>query len=133
MTKPYKNLNEFILIPKLPAHRGLKIKINSNFHMVLLKILIELDKSTNKTIYIFQNQQSASVISQRPNFTIADCSASADCENCSLGYSLVTRSINGNDSTTVNVQLLNTPLLPTLHWVALALCQGYTMGGKCRR
>ena len=32
---------------------------------------------------------SASVIGQRPNFTIADYSASADCENCSFGHCLV--------------------------------------------
>ena len=36
-----------------------------------------------------KNEQSASVIGQRPNFTIADYSASADCENCSFGHCLV--------------------------------------------
>ena len=40
--------------------------------------------------YILKIQQSASasVIGLRPNFTIADCSASADCENCSFGHCL---------------------------------------------
>ena len=38
-----------------------------------------------------QNGQSASalVIGQRPNFTVAYCSASADCEKCSFGHCLV--------------------------------------------
>ena len=50
------------------------------------------NKPTNKTsgLYIsfkIQQSASASVIGQRPNFTIADYSASADCEN-SLGHSL---------------------------------------------
>ena len=42
-------------------------------------------------IYIsFKIQQSASalVIDQRPNFTIANYSASADCENCSFCHCL---------------------------------------------
>ena len=42
------------------------------------------------TVYIFQIQQwsSASVIDQRSNFTIVNCSASADYENCSFGHCL---------------------------------------------
>ena len=88
LKKPYKYLNDLILIPKLYAPRRLKIKINSNFHMawfgqkMILRHLIELDKPTNKKggLYLFfKIQQSASVISQRPNFTITDCSASANC------------------------------------------------------
>ena len=55
---------------------------------------LELDKPTNKTggLYIsfkIQQSASASVIGQRPNFTIADYSAWADCENCSFGHCLV--------------------------------------------
>ena len=60
----------------------------------LLKLLIELDKLTNKTgglCISFKIQHSASVIGQRPNFTIADYSASADCENCSFGHCLIGR------------------------------------------
>ena len=37
----------------------------------------------------FEIQHSASAISQRPNFTIANYSASADFENCSLGHCLL--------------------------------------------
>ena len=38
-----------------------------------------------------QNDQSASasIIRQRPNFAIAYCSASADCEKCSFGHCLI--------------------------------------------
>ena len=57
------------------------------------KLLIELDKPTNKTggLYIsfkIQQSASASVIGQKPNFITADYSASADCENCSFGHCL---------------------------------------------
>ena len=48
------------------------------------KIDYENEKKNEKKKY----QQSASVIGQRPNFTIADCSASADCEKCSFGHCL---------------------------------------------
>ena len=63
-----------------------------------MKLLIVLDKPTNKTggLYIsfkIQQSASASVIGQRPNFTIADYSASADCENCSFGHCLIGSSI----------------------------------------
>ena len=55
MTKPYKKNNDLNLIPKLPAHKELQIKIKSTwFCQKWLRILIELDKPTNKTIYIFK-------------------------------------------------------------------------------
>ena len=59
----------------------------------MIRLLIELDKPTNKTggLYIsFKIQQlaSASVIGQRPNYIIANYSASADCENCSFCHCL---------------------------------------------
>ena len=53
-----------------------------------------MDESTNKIkVWNFRgkNEQSASasVISQRPNFTITYCSALADCEKYSCGHSLL--------------------------------------------
>ena len=55
-----------------------------------------MDESTNKIkVWNFRgkNEQSASasVIGQRPNFTITYCSASADCEKCSFGHCLYKR------------------------------------------
>ena len=49
----------------------------------MIRLLIELDKPTNKTggLYIsfkIQQSASASVIGQRPNFTLVDYSAAAD-------------------------------------------------------
>ena len=74
----------------------------NNFHICFakkwLKLLIELDKTTNKTggLYIsfkIQQSASASVIGQRPNFTIADYPSSADCKNCSFGHCLQCRNV----------------------------------------
>ena len=39
-------------------------------------------------------QHLALVLGQRPNFTIADYSASADCKNCSFGHSLIVGTYN---------------------------------------
>ena len=41
-----------------------------------------------------KNEQSASVIGQRPNFIIAYYSASADCEKCSFGHCLTSSNLN---------------------------------------
>ena len=49
-----------------------------------------MDYENEKNIYnIYQQLASASVFGQRPNFTIANCSASADCEKCSFGHCLL--------------------------------------------
>ena len=48
LKKTYKSLNDSILMFKLPALRGLKIEIKSNFHMGSQKT-IKLDKTTNET------------------------------------------------------------------------------------
>ena len=56
-----------------------------------LPLKLRLGKHTNKTggLYIsFKIQQSALVIGQRPNLTIANYSASADCKTCSFGHCL---------------------------------------------
>ena len=42
------NLNDLILIPKLPAPRRLKVKMKFNFENNYKRILMEVDKSTNK-------------------------------------------------------------------------------------
>ena len=59
-----------------------------------LKLLIEEDESINKIKVRKirkknQHSASASVIGQRPNFTIAYCSALADCEKCCFSHSLL--------------------------------------------
>jgi len=71
----------------------IKVQFSHGLVKNILQLLIEEDESINK-IKIRKirkkNQQSASasVIGQRPNFTIAYCSASADCEKCSFGHCL---------------------------------------------
>ena len=76
----------------------IKVQFSHGLVKNRLKLLIEEDESINK-IKIGKirkkNQQSAlaSVISQRPNFTIANYSASADCENCSFGHCLQCRNV----------------------------------------
>jgi hypothetical protein len=57
---------------------------------------LTLHKPTNETgglfiFFLIQQFASASLIGQRPSFTISDYSASADCENCSFGHSLDTK------------------------------------------
>ena len=77
------------------------------------------NKPTNKTsgLYIsFKIQQLAlaSVIGQRPpNFTIANYSASADCENCSFGHSLKVSTSDFDDSDWAYVSGKTAPLFFT--------------------
>ena len=78
-----------------------------------------MDEFTNKIkVWNFRekNEQSASasVIGQRPNFTITYCSASADCEKCSFGHCLL-------DLTLYNLKttLILSPQLVIMSWKML--------------
>ena len=72
----------------------IKVQFSHGLVKNWLKLLIEEDESINKIKVRKirkknQHSASASVFGQRPNFTIAYCSALANCEKCSFGHCLI--------------------------------------------
>ena len=77
-----------------------------------------------------QHAASASVIGQRPNFTVAYCSASADCEKCSFGHCLKVSVIIINIGIGIIFNNLNTTnSKPKIIYILYVNCITYVYGG----
>jgi hypothetical protein len=75
-------------IPKLFDNRPSALAAEVFCETIGLVIYIQNIPIIVSFSFKIQQSASASVIGQRPNFTTANYSASADCENCSFGHCL---------------------------------------------